>query len=201
MRTLLFVLILSILTFSACKDNSTNPSSSKDVFPLKLGNQWTYRVSSYDSNDSLLTQYNDVWTIIADTLVLNERAFILESSNNKKYGFPLAALFIRSDGIYRLAQDNWNIELWYKYPVQQGNIYLLKSDTMKIGKTEMNLYLGGINYKCIEYLLNMNVDSAQTQNITYISLGIGRVYSSAKLYVKGKFTGEVTSELLSYSLK
>lgn len=200
MKNLLAILILSIFFLFACNNTPTTPSTSKELFPLKTNNQWNYRVTFYDSNDSIINQITDVWTIVADTTILNERAYIIESSNNKKNGLPNNVLFARNDGIYRLS-DDWKANLLYKFPVTQGDTYLVDSDTMKIGMTDLTMYLGEKHYNCIEYLKDNVRNNTATNTITYMSAGVGVVYSSARFFDNGKFSGEVSSELVSYSLK
>jgi hypothetical protein len=117
---LLFVLPI----VSSCKKDlaptNANPFESKVIIPLKVGNQWTYRITTFDSSGHTMFYGSLVLSIVNDTVIQNERWFLWNDGG---------ALYTnRRDGYWLF--NNGASLLYVKYPASKGDIYRYGTDSL-----------------------------------------------------------------------
>jgi len=151
---ILLIAILLLFSFISC-NKEDNPVSeleeSNTIMNLKVGNQWTYRITSYDSLGAAKEVYSTTFTILRDTIFQGETWYI---SNNGKSDNEL--LINRNDGLWILAYYYLipvsEPELEAKYPVSINDSWI-KPDSTITKCTAKDIIVNSPvgNYKCVQY--------------------------------------------------
>jgi len=159
------LICLSILVVIGCekKDSIVNPPEElTEIVPLKIGNQWTFVRTEFDTLGSITRIDTIQYKIIEDTLINNQKWF------RQSYWTVL----YRNDeeGFW---EYNNEPKLAYKYPAQEGSIFynnygwkvtVISTDTL------INTPLGILH--CYQYQLDFY--GFKTNN--FLSPGFGFVY-------------------------
>jgi len=115
----IFLCCVTLISFDCCKKKSTNqiaalsiPIDSPgvtiqiDSFPLKVGNQWIYKVVEQQTVKSVLQSpdsFNFTITVVADTYLYNIRFVKIEGSSSDPYSFLSIYMHHQSNGTYYYA--------------------------------------------------------------------------------------------------
>lgn len=174
------IIILSFLIVS-CGDKGTNPeNTNKEIYPLAVGNTWTYLVYSINSSDMILGEPFDTLSYtVTDRITINGQNWFFITpdgskspamiATNKADGF-WAITYKKSDSIEKYIES---ARMWYKYPTFIND----KFPTSTIGKITLSLNAKRVTpagtFNCIRYL-------GQSQTVLkfngiYLSPGIGMV--------------------------
>ena len=144
-RLLIVVLFLQIIIINCSKDSPNEPEESADVImPLSVGNYWKF-TTKY--GPSILE-----WEIQSNINIYGKEAYVVkmiltDSSEVTENNINLINL---TDGLYY--DDNGEFKLWYKYPVEVGNVNDIGDIYIKVISTNKKINVQGGNFSdCIEY--------------------------------------------------
>ena len=135
-------LCIIIITFVGCNDKS---NAQKELWPLKIGNQWIYKTMESDN----LSEFEyDTLTVTKDTIINQKKWFMVEHT---KWSSISWILRYENDDL-KLFRDDDDEILFLKYPDGiDNNIYLSeKGDTVKIIEN-VTTKIGDRKYNCIQY--------------------------------------------------
>ena len=188
----LFFALLAFIIFG-CGDNNTNPdNSSKEIYPLAVGNSWSYQVMSYhgaNKNDVIIL--DTVTVTIIDKININGEEWFYGSNNGKKLN---QILTIRKDGIWEINfQDSTKINsdfatMTLKYPTFINDRVSSKDGLQTVSlNSEITTPLG--IFSCIKY-----VDVNEPSHAMFYSPGIGFIKSVEKSYINPKNPSDTTWE-------
>ena len=113
-----YIIICAVMILNLCSCKKDNPVTSPDkeqpnvIYPLALGNRWTYQLINYDTSG--IAKDTSIFTtdIQSDTLISNELWFLLTEFY---YGIN------RSDGFYIYFLESNKSHLYFKYPTFVGD--------------------------------------------------------------------------------
>ncbi|TAL70857.1 MAG: hypothetical protein EPN82_00715 [Bacteroidetes bacterium] len=173
MKTKLFLLIISLIISIGCQDNSTNTNNSNYIIPLALGNYWVYRNDGYDTLGQYHGSYNDTLKIVSEDNI----------KIGKIYGFINGDLITecmnKSDGfyfIYDYSPQPIESTMVFKYPGFAGEIFNSNFGIANIESTDTLVEVPAGKFHCYKYKINRSFSDRMTQEIYYISPGIGEIY-------------------------
>ena len=107
-------------TFAKSENEITDPSGIiSPVFPLKVGNKWTFRDKHIQADGSLWDAGSVTQTIVGEKLIDGEKWFLLSPAIHAD-----ELITARQDGIYSYYSHLKTAVLKYKYPVFQGEQYV-----------------------------------------------------------------------------
>lgn len=201
MRRIYIVSLILLTTFAACKksDSGSSPMSIAD-YPLKLNNQWTYKVSDSVNNKT-------------DTMVLKITArrtsgdtswwYCSIYEHNSVIDTPV---YIQTSTTISFANSSYtelSPDFLIDFPVSNNNTWIASSlnvDTAVASLLSSPVMVGGKNYSNV-YMISRSffiVDFYFKQSI-YVSKGIGLI---AENYAIMPFGPQVRKsvELISYTL-
>jgi hypothetical protein len=206
------IVILIILFFVSCTHSTTsNPvitpnNDSTGIWPMKVGNEWIYETTIYDSNNVITGKYNDTLKIIKDTILGSEKAFMLESPRAKlAYASP-KPYYIRPDGVYADPDGYGTIHLYIKYPAIINEMYFLCQncgDTTIISSLSQWISTIAGSFNCINYSRRVHIDNNLYRYSleSYFSVGIGKIKEIYGQLPYEKYYGKRVTELVEYHLK
>jgi len=205
---LISMLLMIILLVVSCNDTTptmpviTTNNDSTGIWPMRVGYTWGYNISYYNSKDSIYKQDNDTWTIILDTMMESDKAYLVESAQNKKNGISPHPFFIKPDGVYGYPLDTFNIQLWYKYPAKQNEKYLFGNDTIQVISINSSINVKAGKFNCIKYSSKRHyLNNSYDLDEDYFSPGLGKVFSRSTSYNNDTLVSKVEMELINYHLK
>ncbi len=203
MKNFSIVLFCLFLMFS-CSDNSTDSNDSKkEIWPLAVGNKWTYTIFSYHSTniDSIENKGTFEYYIPYSKIVDGVEWFAFaELGNTPNFYFTN-----KSDGLwgteYLKDSANFNPEktiLAYKYPTYVGEYNPKDSSGIKTFSINDLINTTAGSFNCIRY-----VRSNDETNSAYLAPGIGLVKTQQITHIDtiAKDTSWVGQILISYELK
>ena len=120
---LCFVFIAIAILISNCSETTEPENPSAGIIPLKVGNSWNYKLTSYDSSGSISYIENQNSTIIKDTSISN---YTWYAYNDVPNGIWFTN---KSDGYWAFIKANTGsiindtLIFVYKYPTNVGDIY------------------------------------------------------------------------------
>ncbi len=131
-------------------------------FPLKVGNSWTYKLTSFDTSGIALGAPEDfIYRVTEDTTVFNEKWYYLSG----------ALYYIdRSDGVWRVL--NGTPVLFLKYPATVNDSYSSTLGKIRVISTGATITVPKGTYSCYQYRLSQANGS---QYDYYFLEGIGFV--------------------------
>ncbi len=167
LRSVVFLLVITILTLTNCKDNSTNPddgSQANDIMPLKIGNYWVYQMQ--DDN-----------TITRDTLIITYKK---EINGEIWYSWNGNYLKNDKDGLWMIDPDEANQSpvLVLKYPGKEGDQWTVsENEKTKILSTDTSVKVLGKTYSHCYLYEDKNFENNKLTEIAkiYVKPGIGIV--------------------------
>ena len=196
MKILKLILALSLFfSLAACSDddNGTTPSSkSNELWPLAIGNSWTYQ--GYSQNDD----NSEGILLCSDTINLNGVNYFFFGSYMKKF-------INKPDGVYYYNDETEKPELNWKYPCAVGDTFLSNGYKYTVESTSEKIKVGAGTFTCIKDV-QIDIDDPPsihyTKDIYWFCPGIGLIKN--EFYKSYNNEPEVlyTSMLLkSYSIK
>ena len=173
----------------ANKNGQVNDASnySSSIYPLKIGNTWTFRKGNPLPNGSLLIGDTVTETIATAFLIDGETWFLLRST-----GFVDQLITARQDGIYLYYSDIKTAVLRYKYPANIGDKYgsgyeewtgsgdTLVTFQMSADSTNELITVPSGQYRCYKYhapevLATFGIETTQIGSEDVYLSGIGPV--------------------------
>jgi hypothetical protein len=174
------ILALLLLSMIACNDLGTPLSTDESstvvdgVIPFKVGYQWVYRLSAFDTAGQFVGARPDTMRIDRDTMILGERWFITN---------------------YRIVETNRNGEVWTIY---NGSLRLSFPKTLN----DSAYTWGGIYIKLVSTNDTITVPAGVFRSYQYheVYTTLGNVYDTHFLVphkgvVKGVFPSVTPSGL------
>jgi hypothetical protein len=208
-KTCLLICITYLFLVASCSDKSTNiPSTPQSIFPMSVGNSWTYNNYTFDKikKDSMIFNKSETLNIDSFLIINNEKWY--HGIFDDEYLFTN-----RSDGFWRLAQnDNHeyiidSAELFIKYPTSIGDKVYLKDKKNPLETVELNVTVSvpAGTFNCVKYKYHSGDDSTynMTENM-YLSPRIGLVkdeITSISTYNNKTDTSKRVMLLMVYHLK
>ncbi len=197
MKKLLFFLGIGVfIIFAGCKNNSTEPANAKEIWPLKVGNNWVLKSHGYDSLGNVTDTINTTFTVISDTTIKGIQLYVIKevinSNSNNIYYCNL------SDGFYQYLTYKDSLSLILKYPVSIGETFLSGIDTFQIKSTNEQISVPAGNFSCCHY---ENTGNSINKTIYYCTPGVGIIKIEA--YAKNSqnnFSLILKTELISYKI-
>lgn len=197
----LIIFTLSVFFFSSCKDDSVASNGTAQFFPLKVGNQWYYEYTRYDSLGTTMDSFDWIETVDGDTTINGQKYYSISDLFSMFFGIKFYYTN-KSDGLYKSYDDTRTFHLLFKFPAQLNEHIYNESDTL----TVINIIPReptptGFHF-CIVYQKITQSNSLWNYENTYISPGTGKIkveygYTRDKInYIK---TGLM--ELKQYNLQ
>jgi hypothetical protein len=194
-KLLILLAFLFIILLSGCKNNPTGPTNAKEIWPLKIGNNWVLKSYHLDSLGNITDTLSVTYHVDSDTTINGQKIYIINH-----YTFPLYCCNL-SDGFYQYSvnqagHDTLIIAL--KYPVNEGDIFLSGLDTFHVKSTNENISVPAGNFSCIHYEIIGNVVG---KTVIYCTPGVGLI--KIEFYSKDSNNNLrliMKSELISYKI-
>ena len=120
---LCFAFIAIAILISNCSDSTEPGNAAAELIPLKVGNSWNYKLTSYDSSGSISYIENQNSTIIKDTSISNYTWYAYNDAPNGIW------FTNKSDGYWAFIKANTGSivkdtsMIVFRYPTQVGDIY------------------------------------------------------------------------------
>jgi len=162
--------ILATLLIVGCGKRSDNPASSSPSvtisgpFPLKVGNVWSYKLTSYDTSGVALAAPQDfVYQITKDTTVFVEQWYCMSG----------ALYYInRSDGVWRVF--NGIPVLFFKYPAKLSDSYSSSLGRIRVMSIDTSITVPKGTFHCYQYRLSQ-ANGSQFDYYFLEGIGIARI--------------------------
>jgi hypothetical protein len=168
----IFLFIGLIIVSYSCDDNSTDGYFSQELIPFKLNNSWESVHFLYDSLGNVLGTFNNVGTILKDTVISEMRFY--------SYGSSIFYYTNKNDGVWLYEFPSGGPEehyLYFKYPCNKGDTYPFTfgrpHSVVYILSTNQSVQVEAGTFKCILY--HFDLDSLDSYNDIYIAPGVGTV--------------------------
>jgi hypothetical protein len=173
---LTFLWIIFSFVFG-CGDEPGKPTdNNSELLPLKVGNQWTYAYTSFNSDgDSTHTEIK-TYEIIKDSVYNGEKIYYLNRSDF--LGLLIKGYFLnRNDGIHVLNTEHGaaDPQILLKFPVDNNSEFDAYPYRMKVGKADTTIATPAGEFKCIKY--SKIYDKDKPFYIHYFCPGIGNIAS------------------------
>ncbi|HYF02255.1 MAG TPA: hypothetical protein VEC36_02680 [Patescibacteria group bacterium] len=195
-RTALLIFIMTGLY--GCTDTSSNPSeNTEEIWPLKVGNQWIYRIHIIDSIGAAERIVLDTTTVIDSKTIDNEIWYDIYQN-----GIVQLKIYFknRPDGLWAIHKAE--SALVYKFPAKVGDILFENEDEkLEVISTDTSITTPAGIFKCYAYketdYREIFGEIEITEKINYVSPNIGPVAAS----VQSSNGIKSRSELIRYTLK
>jgi hypothetical protein len=201
MKTKLFFLIaiiISAFSFQSCKDDPVEPKESESqIWPLAIGNYWTY--SHLDKNDS---SFVDSVFVVKDTTIEGEKWFVVvmgDEDGNLWRNSAIGLLSKTKDSTYRLL---------VKYPTNVGDKTPDDEDTLYTVAKNVSITVPAGTFSTIKYeFIGEDIEEEYeyyryTKEEIYMAPGVGLVkyYCSRKDSVNGELYHYHSYELTKFRI-
>jgi len=142
--------LLVCAVFLCCSDNdSTGPSDDGEIYPLAIGNTWTFEVAQFDTLGNVESLDTISGEVVRDTVIAGETWYVTEGEDED--GIHSGYCILRSDGFY----EGWpQEELLYKYPVQVGDWYMVEDDTVQVEDLSESVSVPAGDFDCVRYRIH-----------------------------------------------
>ena len=149
---LCFAFIAIAILISNCSDSTEPGNSATELIPLKVGNSWNYKLTSYDSSGSISYIENQNSTIIKDTSISN---YTWYAYNDVPNGIWFTN---KSDGYWAFIKANTGLItndtsiFVYKYPTEVGDIYGDPNSPMEVVAIDEEIIVGARVFQTIHII-------------------------------------------------
>jgi hypothetical protein len=143
-----FCLLLIFIMFLGCDedDKVTNPENNSSIWPLKIGNQWTYEWLESDSLGTVLGVDTIVLEVAKDTLIQSETWYIItEDGARTDRSSPTTS---RQNGIWI-----WETSAVFfaKYPAAVNDTFICGTDTVTVESVNDTVITPAGTFICYRY--------------------------------------------------
>jgi hypothetical protein len=194
----MFCLMLLSALLSGCggDDNSTNSIHVKQIWPLKVGNQWIFEWRESDSAGNVIVVDTSVLEVKKDTLIDGEMWYIItEDGARTDVSVPTT---VRSDGLWVGGSSG---ELFAKYPAAVNDTFVSGVDTAIVESVNDMVAVPAGAFICYKYKYPESAGSRAYQ-YRYFSPGVGFIKGEEYLKTDGGYIfRNILMVLLSYELK
>ncbi len=183
MKNFILLIAALIVLIAACDDTSNNPGSDKVIFPLKAGNTWIYKITSYDSLGNITKTVMDTLIALKDTTVAGEKIFLIMEKQPSLKKPAIFGAVNRSDGFHYLFFDDDSANkvidwFFYKYPASVGDVFTRNEETATVQLTDTLIgHLTVGSFHCLKYNKVAYYGENMNQNVMYAAPDVGTVYS------------------------
>jgi hypothetical protein len=140
------ILMVCVASLSCGDDDPTNPWQGGEIYPLAIGNSWTYEVMNFDSLGNVESLDTISASVVRDTVIDGETWYVTEGDGEE--GIHIGYCIIRSNGFY----SNWpDEELLYKYPARVGDQYMVEDDTVIVENLDESVTVPAGEFDCVRY--------------------------------------------------
>ncbi len=187
MKKLILSLIAVLFIISACSDSSS-PSETNEILPLKVGNEWWFKNTPYKGDDSL-TMFN----IIRKAKYFDEDWFVFNLSGKQ------TLMKNKADGLWAIEFSEEFPDgkefVYFKYPAEIGTITYTESQEQKLISINEKVEVPAGVFNCYLY---RSIYKDEGMSDIYLSPGTGFV---KMIFYKDSVNIIQTRELINYTLK
>ena len=191
-KSIALLFIIVVLIFSGCKNNSTNPTNAKEIWPLKVGNYWTMKIYNYDSHGNVTDTSSSSYNVVSDTIINGRHIYVVINDGYPNYYSNL------SDGFYQYSTYSDTLTIVLKYPVYAGETYLSGESTIKVLNTNEQVVVPAGSFSSYHY---ENIGDTDYKTVVHCKPGVGIIkmeYCEIDINNNLRLVGK--SELTSYKL-
>ena len=196
---ILFIFLFIIII--GCKDNISNPTSGKEIWPLKVGNLWAHQYTKFDSLGNIRSSLIDTLQIGRDSLALSQNIY---KFIHTRLSGGIEYVWNQSDGLHfynKISGELIDI-LMFKFPASQGEICVYGTDTLRVESVNFSYKTQAVSFNCYKYVSEGWANEYYHRSINFLCPDIGLV---AEEYWGGKSVNNLQLnqkvELIAYSLK
>ncbi len=207
MKSCVFLFLISSLLYIGCSD-TTEPSETTELIPLKVGNQWI--LENFHSPGSGLPDETTYDTLqIVGTTQSGDITYYNFTNNSSK---DTSYIYQKGNDYYSL--DGSRIDYGYTYPAEVGKVNYRDTlywpgDTVIVtyflAEKDHPVSVPAGTFTCYKYQVDYrytNDGSLYRQNFSYIAPGIGPISDETYFpVVGGSMRLSDRSRLMSYTLK
>jgi hypothetical protein len=178
---------------------ATPPTTSTQIIPLAVGNQWTTRTSLRNGEGKLISSSIQTSQIISDTTIDGERWFVMHTPASGDNPSRTSLGTNRPDGFYTLRSGVPS--LLVKYPVDVGDHFQGPNGETKVLSTNEKVSVPKGTFVCYQYSVILR-GPAMARATTCYSPGVGMVSADAVTLGANNVSTAYTNtvELLDYIL-
>lgn len=201
--SILFLFLILILI--SCDDSPTEPNESKELWPFKIGNQWVWKYTAYDTLGNVRDLSYDTLTVVGTMICNGNQCYLIETSDNDTVMF--AFFGERLNRVYE-GDNGYEFDQLFKYPVKSGETFFVRNDSMQlctVKSLKEQVVCPSGKYSTIKYELSRKYeddDEFTVKEYSYFCPGVGLVRDELIRY-KTNNSPYITTiiELQSYRLK
>ncbi|MEI6948353.1 hypothetical protein V9K67_14245 [Paraflavisolibacter sp. H34] len=122
MRKVLSLCLAACVLFSCKKEGSVEQPSTANggaVYPLKVGNQWTYTVTYYDEDGKVDATETETHVVTGTEKINNQTYYVLVDAQTKD---TLQVLRSDANGVYMYDKDFGREFTFFKSPAKEGEV-------------------------------------------------------------------------------
>ena len=190
--------VAALLAGCSSSDNKgTNPDAVAQIWPLKIGNQWTHENRTLDSAGNLVKADTSVILVVKDTVIQGNTWHVL--TVNGARDTEMEFLAVRSDGLW---QGGVSGRLMFKYPAAEGDTWMVGTDTFTVLFIGDSITVPAGTFAIVNYKWTGNSEPTRLFQHHYISPGVGWIMGE-EFYRAGDgiIYAKIQNRLLSYELK
>lgn len=197
----LVCLFIMLALLAGCKsssdDKGTNPDMVGQIWPLKIGNQWTYENRTLDSAGNLVSADTSVILVVKDTVIQSETWHILTLNGERDPEMEFVT--IKSDGLW---QGGASGHLMFKYPAAEGDTWMVGTDTFTVLFIGDTITVPAGKFGIVNYKWKGSGEPNRLFQHHYFSPGVGWIMGE-EFYRAGDgiIYAKNRNLLLSYELK
>jgi hypothetical protein len=172
------IFVLLSLTTLACNrdDNPVTPGSPVQLMPLQVGNQWSFRITFFDTLGNVVTTRHDTMRVLRDTTLNNENWFVTTSGIYSN----------RSGGLW-----SWRMNpvLAFKYPGTTLDTVRAYGTTVSIVSTNELATVPYGSLSCYHYKATWDSSNGFHTNhflspgIGFVRLEVGSTFGAGGWYI------------------
>jgi hypothetical protein len=141
-------LLFFVLLVASCGDKSTNPKQVGQIWPLAIGNQWSFQLTEFDTNTVVISIDTLVLEVVKDTIIHNETFYLLTANGVRDP--EVRPMTNREDGLWDY-RDSDTIIILIKYPVTVGESFFQLYDSLVVVSTDTLVTVPAGSFHCVRY--------------------------------------------------
>ncbi len=208
------LIIIGLLLIAANPKDSKYINEKLEIYPLNIGNSWTYQEYIYIEDSTLLKGDEIIIKVLNDTLI-NNNIYFLEDYDNI---LPYTLSINKENGYYSTETDfiEGNEQLLFKYPckvgdrwrnkIVDGNTNYKSTTVVKALNKKITVPYGTMDCILYESVSKNTIGPRVTLYILYQhylkpGLGIVKTITSHKNKINGKYKIKRYMELKTATIK